>query len=95
MIDWKAKLTSRKLWVAVSEFVGMLLVAFGMAQDTVTQVVALIMAGAGALAYIIAEGLIDAKAAGAEPIILSEDVFEDDLYDVTDEGDEYDDRELD
>lgn len=96
MIDWKAKLTSRKLWVAVSEFVGMLLVAFGMAQDTVTQVVALIMAGAGALAYIVAEGLVDAKAAGAETIILPpDDVFEDDLYDVTDEGDEYDDRELD
>ena len=60
-MDWKAKLTSRKLWVAVSEFVGMLLVAFGMAEDTVTQVVAIIMAGAGALAYIIAEGLVDAK----------------------------------
>jgi len=62
MINWKAKLTSRKLWVAVSEFVGMLLVAFGFAEDQVTQVVALIMAGAGALAYIIAEGLVDAKA---------------------------------
>ena len=62
-MDWKAKLTSRKLWVAVSEFVGMLLVAFGMAEDTVTQVVAIIMAGAGALAYIIAEGLVDAKGA--------------------------------
>jgi len=71
-MDWKAKLTSRKLWVAVSEFVGMLLVAFGVAEDTVTQVVALVMAGAGALAYIIAEGLVDAKAAAvgvpAEPI---------------------------
>jgi hypothetical protein len=32
------------------------------AQDTVTQVVALIMAGAGMVAYIIAEGLVDAKA---------------------------------
>ena len=63
MIDWKTKLTSRKLWVAVSEFVGMLLVAFGVAEDQVTQVVALIMAGAGMLAYIIAEGLVDAKAA--------------------------------
>lgn len=62
MINWKAKLTSRKLWVAVSEFVGMLLMAFGYAEDTVTRVVALIMAGAGALAYIIAEGLVDAKA---------------------------------
>jgi uncharacterized membrane protein len=69
MINWKAKLTSRKLWVAVSEFVGMLLVAFGVAEDQVTQIVALIMAGAGMISYIIAEGLVDAKAA-AEPIIL-------------------------
>ena len=66
MVDWKAKLTSRKLWVAVSEFVGMLLVAFGVAQDTTTQVVAIIMAGAGALAYIIAEGLVDANNVGQE-----------------------------
>lgn len=69
MIDWKTKLTSRKLWVAVSEFVGMLLVAFGMAEDQVTQIVALIMAGAGMIAYIIAEGLVDAKAA-ADPIAI-------------------------
>lgn len=83
MIDWKTKLTSRKLWVAVSEFVGMLLVAFGLAEDTVTQVVALIMAGAGALAYIIAEGLVDAKAAAVEPIILpDENVNNAEPYDV-------------
>lgn len=69
MIDWKTKLTSRKLWVAVSEFVGMLLVAFGFAEETVTQVVALIMAGAGMVAYIIAEGLVDAKAASDTVII--------------------------
>lgn len=68
MINWKAKLTSRKLWVAVSEFVGMLLVAFGVAEDQVTQIVALIMAGAGMLAYIIAEGLVDAKA--TTPVIM-------------------------
>ena len=69
MIDWKTKLTSRKLWVAVSEFVGMLLVAFGVAETEVTQIVALIMAGAGMLAYIIAEGLVDAKAA-SDTVIL-------------------------
>lgn len=63
MIDWKTKLTSRKLWVAVTDFVGMLLVAFGVAEDQVTQIVALIMAGAGLIAYIVAEGLVDAKAA--------------------------------
>lgn len=74
MVDWKAKLTSRKLWVAVSEFVGMLLVAFGVAQDTTTQVVAIIMAGAGALAYIIAEGLVDANAAAADPVVIPVEV---------------------
>lgn len=69
MVDWKTKLTSRKLWVAVSEFVGMLLVAFDMAEDQVTQIVALIMAGAGMIAYIIAEGLVDAKSASDTVII--------------------------
>ena len=63
-MDWKTKLTSRKLWLAVAEFVGMLLlVVFGVAEETIEKVVALIMAGAGALGYIIAEGLVDAKAA--------------------------------
>ena len=41
----------------------MLMVAFGYAEDTVTQVAALIMAGAGLIAYVVAEGLVDAKAA--------------------------------
>lgn len=54
------KLTSRKLWVAVSEFVSMLIIALGVAEDTATQVAALIMAGAGAIAYIVGEGLADA-----------------------------------
>ena len=62
MIDWKRKLTSRKFWMAVAAFLTPLLLAFGMTQDTVTQVVAIIMAGADVLAYIIAEGLVDAKA---------------------------------
>jgi hypothetical protein len=73
MIDWKTKLTSRKLWLAVAEFVGMLLlVVFGVAEETIEKVVALIMAGAGALGYIIAEGLVDSKAA-TEPIIIHDD----------------------
>lgn len=54
------KLTSRKLWVAVSEFTSMLIIALGVAEDTATKVAALIMAGAGAIAYIVGEGLADA-----------------------------------
>lgn len=54
------KLTSRKLWIAVSEFVSMLMIYFGATEGSATQVAALIMAGAGAIAYVIAEGLTDA-----------------------------------
>ena len=64
MIDWKKKLSSRKFWVAMVAFITPLLLAFGMEQNTVTQITAIIMAGADALAYIIAEGLIDANSAG-------------------------------
>ena len=54
LIDWKHTLTSRKLWLALAEFVGMLLlVVFGVAEETIEKVVALIMSGAGALAYVI------------------------------------------
>lgn len=60
MIDWRKKLTSRKLWAAVAEFVTMLIVAFGGSESEATQIAALIMAGAGMIAYIIGEGLADA-----------------------------------
>ncbi len=59
-IDWKRKLTSRKLWTAVASFVSMMIVATGGAESTATQVTALIMAGASVVAYIIGEGLTDA-----------------------------------
>ena len=59
-INWKQKLTSRKFWAAIVGFVTPMLLAFGMAEDNVTQIVAIIMAGADVLAYIIAEGMVDA-----------------------------------
>ena len=60
-IDWKRKLTSRKFWAAIVGFVTPMLLAFGMAENNVTQIVAIIMAGADVVAYIIAEGLVDAN----------------------------------
>ena len=65
-INWAKKLTSRKFWMAVVAFVTPLMLAFGVAEDSVTQVVAIIMAGADVLAYIIAEGLVDANNAATE-----------------------------
>ena len=63
-INWMKKLTSRKLWTAVASFVSMMIVATGGAENTATQVTAIIMAGASVIAYIIGEGLTDA--AGTE-----------------------------
>lgn len=62
-MDWKRKLTSRKFWAAVAQFVSMLIIALHGNQETATQVVALIMAGAAVVAYIIGEGLADAAGA--------------------------------
>lgn len=60
-IDWKRKLTSRKFWMAVVAFITPLLLAFGVSQNSVTQIVAIVMAGADVVAYIVAEGLVDAN----------------------------------
>lgn len=57
------KLTSRKLWVAIAEFVTMLIIALHGSEETAVQVSALIMAGASVIAYIIGEGLADAAGA--------------------------------
>ncbi len=81
-INWAAKLTSRKFWAAVVGFVTPTLLAFGVADDVVTQVAAIIMAGATMIAYIIGEGLVDANRTTAEEIaeatveILDESVGE-------------------
>lgn len=67
-IDWKRKLTSRKFWAALAQFVTGLIIAFGGTQETAVQVTAIIMAGAAVVAYIIGEGLIDAANVGYDEI---------------------------
>ena len=61
MIDWKKKLSSRKFWAAIVGFVTPLLLAFGVAENVVTETAAIIMAGADVLVYILTEGYVDAK----------------------------------
>ena len=63
-IDWKRKLTSRKLWAAIAALATNLIIAFGGTQETAVQVTAIIMAGASVIAYIIGEGLVDAAGVG-------------------------------
>ena len=64
-IDWKRKLTSRKLWAAIVSFAALLVVALGGTEAQATQITALIMAGATVVAYIVGEGLVDAASAAA------------------------------
>ena len=67
-MDWKQKLTSRKFWAAIINFVTQLMIAFRVSESEAAQVAAVIMAGAGVVAYIVGEGLADAAGAGA-PIV--------------------------
>lgn len=59
-IDWKRKLTSRKLWLSVASFVSMLIIAINGDEGSAQQISALIMAGATIIGYVIGEGLADA-----------------------------------
>ena len=67
MIDWKRKLTSRKLWTAICSLVANLVIAFGGTEQASVQITAIIMAGAAVIAYIVGEGLIDAAGAAVQP----------------------------
>ena len=59
-IDWKRKLTSRKLWLSIASFISMMMIFFGRAESEAAQVAALVMAGATVIGYVLAEGLADA-----------------------------------
>jgi drug/metabolite transporter (DMT)-like permease len=58
-IDWKRKLTSRKLWMAVAGFICGVLLIFtaGATEETITGAV---MSFGSVVAYILGEGLADA-----------------------------------
>ena len=58
--DFIRKLTSRKLWLAIALFVSGVLTAIGQ-KETAETVAGLIMQAAAVLAYIVGEGLVDAR----------------------------------
>lgn len=62
-MDWKRKICSRKLWMAIALFVSGCIVAFGGDSEKAEVVSGLIMQGAAVIAYIIGEGLADAAGA--------------------------------
>ncbi len=65
-IDWKRKLTSRKLWVSLAGFVAGLIVIFGGSQEDSDKISGSILSGAAVVGYILGEGLTDATRGCAE-----------------------------
>ena len=60
------KLTSRKFWISVATLVFLLMVYCGADENSATQIVAIIMAGATAFGYLIGEGLADSGSSTTE-----------------------------
>lgn len=62
----KRKLTSRKLWIAISNFVTMLIVFITSGDNSPERIYSLIMAGGTMVAYIVGEGFADGKGNNVE-----------------------------
>lgn len=60
-IDWKRKLTSRKLWAAIAGVVTGLAMVFGLDEGTISNVAGAVVSVASVVAYIFAEGKVDAE----------------------------------
>lgn len=62
-MHWKKKLTSRKWWTAIIGVIISLMVLFNVDSETSERITALITAVSSAVAYTLAEGFVDGKAA--------------------------------
>ena len=71
-MDWKKKLTSRKLWVAVAGLVSGLVLAFKGSAELAETISGCVMAVASVIAYIVGEGLTDAAYANSNSTSTSE-----------------------
>lgn len=67
-IDWKRKLTSRKLWVAIAGFTAGLILIFGGDQQLADKISGAILSGAAVVGYIFGEGLTDAANKGKDDV---------------------------
>jgi len=61
-IDWKRKLSSRKLWAAAAGIVMGLAMVFGLDENTISTVAGAVVSVASVVAYIIAEGKVAPRA---------------------------------
>lgn len=62
-IDWKRKLSSRKLWAAIAGIVAGLAMVFGLDENTISTVAGAVVSVASVVAYIMGEAKADAAGA--------------------------------
>ena len=60
-IDWKRKLSSRKLWAAIAGVVTGLAMVFKLDESTISSVAGAVVSVASVVSYIITEGKLDAE----------------------------------
>ena len=60
-IDWKRKLSSRKLWAAIAGVVAGLAMVFKLDESTISSVAGAVVSMASVVSYIITEGKVDAE----------------------------------
>nr|DAG79861.1 MAG TPA: holin [Caudoviricetes sp.] len=75
-MNWKQKLSSRKLWAALAGVAVGLVVAFGGEAETIKTVAGSVMSVVSAIIYILAEAGVDKAAAGSPDIHILPDVTE-------------------
>jgi len=61
-IDWKQKLSSRRLWFAVAGWLTSVLTAFNVSDNTIVQVTLLVSGFGSLVVYILGESIVDASA---------------------------------
>lgn len=65
MVDWKKKLSSRKLWAAAAGIAAGLAMVFGLDEGTISSVAGAVVSVASVVTYIMAESRIDCAAAAS------------------------------
>ena len=60
-IDWKRKLSSRKLWAAIAGVVTGLAMVFKLDESTISSVAGAVVSVASVVSYIITEGKVEAE----------------------------------
>lgn len=72
-IDWKTKLGSRKLWVAVAGFITGVVTLFGMPDSTASQIGGVVLSFGSVMMYLFAETAVDCARAGYDYVTESEE----------------------